>query len=179
MSLYSKIRGTFETLFQIGKAGPQLKNNGGNVDVRNPADAAYVNVRGADPLTNDDLLTLRYFNANSEGVTGLKFIKMPLALVTKVSTSIIPDNATILHCILDVTTPYSAGTTVQVSRTGGGATVMGTTDNDPTIQAQHEVPQATSWGATGAGTVTATIAGAPSVGVAMLYIGYSIPNDIS
>jgi hypothetical protein len=47
MSLYSKVRGTFETLFQLGKGGPQLKNNSGTVLFRNSADSAYANVGAA------------------------------------------------------------------------------------------------------------------------------------
>ena len=44
MSVYSKVRGTFETLFQLGKSGPQLKNNSGAVEFRNSTDAGYVSI---------------------------------------------------------------------------------------------------------------------------------------
>jgi len=45
MSLFAKIRGTIETIFQLGLSGPQLKNNGGIIDARNAADSAYAVVR--------------------------------------------------------------------------------------------------------------------------------------
>jgi hypothetical protein len=44
MSLYSKVRGTFETLFQLGKGGPQLKNSSGAVQFRNSADSAFASI---------------------------------------------------------------------------------------------------------------------------------------
>jgi hypothetical protein len=45
MSVYSKLRGTIETLFQLGLGGPNLKNNGGAVEARNAADGAFAIVR--------------------------------------------------------------------------------------------------------------------------------------
>jgi len=61
--MLSKIRGTIETLFRIGIGGPNLKDNGGEIEARNAADAAFVNVRGADPVIADDLVTKRYADA--------------------------------------------------------------------------------------------------------------------
>lgn len=60
MSLWSKIRGTVETIFQIGLGGPQIKNNSGVVEARNAADSAYAIVRGATPVGNNDLATKTY-----------------------------------------------------------------------------------------------------------------------
>jgi len=51
MSLWSKIRGTAESLFQLGLGGPQLKSNAGVVEHRDAADSAFVISRGADPAT--------------------------------------------------------------------------------------------------------------------------------
>lgn len=68
MSLRAKIRGTIETLFQLGIGGPQWKANSGNIDARDSGDAAYVNVRGDDPVIDDDLVTLRYFDSNAGAV---------------------------------------------------------------------------------------------------------------
>lgn len=71
MPLYQKIRGVIGSLFQVGSTdatpGPNLKNNGGVLDVRDSGDAAYVNVRGADPVIADDLVTKRYGDANYLG----------------------------------------------------------------------------------------------------------------
>jgi hypothetical protein len=58
MSLFSKIRGTIETLFQLGLGGPQLKNNSGVVEVRNSTDAAFAIARAASPVGTNDLVTL-------------------------------------------------------------------------------------------------------------------------
>jgi hypothetical protein len=73
-SLWSKIRGTIETAFQIGLGGPQLKNNSGAIDVRNSGDSAYAIVRGATPLANNDLATKAYVDQNSKPFpVGLQF----------------------------------------------------------------------------------------------------------
>lgn len=180
MSFFSKIRGTFETLFQIGKNGPQLKNNAGVIENRNSVDAAFVIARALDPVGNDDLVTLRHFNANNDAATGVTVVQMPLALATKVSTTVIPDDATILDAIIDVTTAYDAAALFNVTRTGD-VTVNPIADGDSdlaTIGTYH-VPQTQSWGTTGTGTVTATLTNSPTVGVAVLYIAYVTPNDIS
>jgi hypothetical protein len=61
MSLWSKIRGTLEALFQIGgPTGPQLKNNAGAVEARNSADTAYAVMRGGAPVGDNDLATKTY-----------------------------------------------------------------------------------------------------------------------
>lgn len=182
MSFFSKIRGTFEALFQIGKGGPQLKNNAGVIEARNAADAAFAIVRGLDPVAANDLLTLSYFNAHNAGAAGLELIKMPLAHATKVSTATIPDNSIIVFAIIDVTTIYDGTTpTFTVKRTGDATVIpIDTGDSDLTIQNTYQVPQVKSWGTTGAGTVTATFAGAGNtVGAGVLYIAYATPIDIS
>lgn len=182
MSFFSKIRGTFETLFQIGKGGPQLKNNGGIIEARNSADAAYVIARALDPVGNQDLVTLGYFNSHNEGAAGIELVKMPLARATKVSTATIPDNSIIRFAIIDVTTLYDGTTpTFTVKRTGDATVIpIDTGDSDLTQVNTFQVEQTKSWGATGAGTVTATFAGTGNtVGASVLYIGYSTPIDIS
>ena len=181
MSFFSKIRGTFETLFQIGKGGPQLKNASGALESRDPTDAAYVNHRGLDPVVAQDFVTLTYFNANNDAATGLTLVQMPLALVTKVSTTIIPDDATIEYAYIRVTTAYDAGALWNVQRTGdAGVAPMATGDSDAAVVGTYNVPQDdTDWGSTAAGTVTATLTNSPTVGVAVLVIAYSTPNDIS
>lgn len=66
MSLFSRIAGVVESFFQVGgPSGPAWKNNSGNIDARNASDAAFVNVRGLDPVIADDLVTKRYADASS------------------------------------------------------------------------------------------------------------------
>jgi hypothetical protein len=60
MSLFSKIRGTIENLFQLGLAGPQLKNNAGVIEARNAADSGFVIARGAAPVGDSDLTNKQY-----------------------------------------------------------------------------------------------------------------------
>jgi len=181
MSWYSKIRGTVETLFQLGLTGPQLKNNSGIVEMRDATDAAFVITRGLDPVGNNDYVTKLYFDNNNAAANGLTVVALPLALATKISTAAIPDNAIIRWAVLDVTTAYdTASPTFNVQRTGDATVVPhASTDSNLKKIAQYEVPQITDWGSTGAGTVTATLAGSPTVGAAVLYIAYTTPTDIS
>lgn len=176
----SRLRGTMSTIFQLGKAGPNIKNSSGVVEFRDNADAAYVIARGLDPVGANDLVTKNYFDTNNAAANGITMVTMPLALVTKVSTATIPDNARIEGCWLEVTTAYDGGTTIEIERTGDATVeVMGTGDNNPVQTKLFHVPQMQDWGSTGAGTVTATIAGGPAAGAANIYIAYSTPTDIS
>jgi hypothetical protein len=58
MSLYQKLRGTMETLLQIGLGGPQVKNNAGVIEHRNATDTGFVVARGAAPVASNDFVTL-------------------------------------------------------------------------------------------------------------------------
>lgn len=60
MSVYSKIRGTIETIFQLGLGGPNLKASSGAVEARNAGDSTYAIVRGLSPVGNNDLTTKQY-----------------------------------------------------------------------------------------------------------------------
>jgi hypothetical protein len=65
MSFLSKIRGTVETLFQLGLGGPQLKANGAAIEARDATDAAFVVVRVATPVANEDAATKQYADGTS------------------------------------------------------------------------------------------------------------------
>jgi len=68
MSFLAKIRGTIETLFQLGLNGPNWKNNGGVIEARNAGDTDFVIVRGdGPPVAANDLTTKTYV----DGQTGL------------------------------------------------------------------------------------------------------------
>jgi len=74
MSLLSKIRGTIETIFQIGLAGPQVKNNAGAVELRNSADTGFAIARAASPVGANDLATKQYVDTLfSRTVVALQF----------------------------------------------------------------------------------------------------------
>lgn len=50
---WEKLRGTLRTIFQIGKGGPNIKNNAGVLEIRNPTDAAYSDLRVRKIIIND------------------------------------------------------------------------------------------------------------------------------
>ena len=182
MTVYKKLRGFVGSIFQLGLTGPQLKPiSGGVLEIRDDTDAAYAITRGLDPVGAQDYVTKTYFETNNAAANGLTIVEMPLALATKVSTAAIPDNATIHWAQIDVTTAYdTASPTFKVTRTGDATAVaLDSTDSNLKKISIYDVPQRTDWGSTGAGTVTATLVGAPTVGAAMLVIAYSTPTDIS
>jgi len=70
MNIFSKLLGTISPFFQIGgPKAPGLANDGGsgNLGAYNSGQSAYVNVRGADPVSSNDFVTLEYGNANYGG----------------------------------------------------------------------------------------------------------------
>lgn len=66
MSLWSKIKGTIESFWQIGLGGPQLKNNAGVLEARNSGDSGFVNFRVASPLGDNDAVTKQYADTLSK-----------------------------------------------------------------------------------------------------------------
>jgi hypothetical protein len=58
MGLFSNIVGTTSNLFQLGLGGPQIRNNAGVIEARNPANSAFVIARGLDPVAANDLMNL-------------------------------------------------------------------------------------------------------------------------
>lgn len=73
MSFLSKIRGTAESLFQIGLGGPQWKRNIAVVEARDATDATFAKVRAADPAGYDDLATRRHVE-QQDFVTAFMFM---------------------------------------------------------------------------------------------------------
>ncbi len=56
---------------ELGKGGPRLKDESGVVSARDTTDTAYAITRGADPVGEDDLVTLRYLRTRADvRVTG-------------------------------------------------------------------------------------------------------------
>jgi hypothetical protein len=56
--IISKLLGLSNSLIQLGLGGPNLRNNGGVVEARNPANSAFAVVRGANAVSSNDLVTL-------------------------------------------------------------------------------------------------------------------------
>lgn len=89
MSLWSKIRGTAETIFQLGLGGPQIKNNAGALEGRNAADVAFAILRTADPVGLDDAVNLRRLGLqaiNGFRLTGVTLTPVMTADSTTLST---------------------------------------------------------------------------------------------
>jgi len=76
MSLFAKIRGTIETIFQLGLGGPQLKGNGGAIEARNANDSGFAIVRAADPVGPNDVVNLEYASIYDIAVPTLAALRM-------------------------------------------------------------------------------------------------------
>lgn len=85
-ALYTKLLGTSELSFEIGLTGPKVVNNSGALEAKNAAASGFVVVRGADPVTLDDLATKRYVDSSKS-----------FCLVYRQAdcTSAIPNNTTV------------------------------------------------------------------------------------
>jgi hypothetical protein len=75
-SVYDRIRGTAELLFQLGLGGPQFRNQTVSsvvgIEMRNAGNTGYVVARAADPVGDDDLVTKR----SNDGDFALVFLLM-------------------------------------------------------------------------------------------------------
>lgn len=91
------------------------------------------------------------------------------------STSEIPANARILECAVEVTTPYSAGATIQVGSTSTADLAQATTDNNPQSAARYVVAQDTAW-ETSASVVRVAVSNTPAAGVGVCVVKYTNPN---
>ena len=80
MSLWTRLRGTVDTLWQIGLGGPLIKNNSSVLEARNAADNAFIIMRGLDPVGDTDFATKFYAD-----VTGL--IKCRVATTANITLS--------------------------------------------------------------------------------------------
>jgi len=103
-------------------------------------------------------------------------IRIPIALITVSSTTSIPIGSIVMSARLDITTPYSPGTTISLGQAGLVAEFMPTGDNTPTIAGLYEDRQDTAAASTN--PLLATIAGGPAAGAGFAIIEYTIaPNS--
>jgi hypothetical protein len=173
MSLWSKIRGTIETAWQIGLGGPQVKANAGNLEARNAADAAFVIVRGATPVAANDLATKAYVDSGAViadgGVQEIRFAITTAAAQNSVTS--IPNGAIVVDAELSIVTPYTGGTTITVGNAGSPALLMAATDSAPGAAGLYQVMQDTTFTG-GPATVLVTIAGGPVAGAGFAIVRY-------
>jgi hypothetical protein len=173
MSLWSKIRGTVETLFQIGLQGPQLKNNSGAIESRNATDTGFAIARGATPVGANDLATKAYTDAGDVGASGaVQEIRIAVALVTVSSVTSLPIGSIIVDAQLDITTPYSGGATISLGQTGAVAEFQATTDNLPQATGLYQNMQDTAAASTN--PLLVTVVGAPAAGDAQAIVRYVV-----
>lgn len=164
---------------QIGNQGPRIKQNNGVIENRNAADDAFAIVRGADPVDANDLLTKQYFEANNASADSIVARQFSLTESNKVTTGQIPDNSIINKVIVHVTAAYDNGATMTMTRTGGGATLINPSDVVLDELGFYVISDCqVDWGSTGAGAVSTTFTGAPTVGEATVYIHYYMPTSI-
>lgn len=97
----------------------------------------------------------------------------PGTAATTTSTTQMPAGAVVIDCRVNVTTPYSAGATIEVGIAGTLADFMGTADNDPQLDGLYSVPQQTT--VAGASAVVVTIGAGPVAGVCVVLVFYVIP----
>lgn len=175
MSIFSKLRGTIEQIFQIGLGGPQIKNNAGALDVRNADDTNYAIVRGATPVGDNDLVTKAYLG--EQLVTGsVRSVRIELTTdAAQTSTKEIPLNAVVLRSRVNITTAYTAGTTITVGNSTSPTLLQTTTDNLATAVGVYEVPQETLWTLTA--PVVVTLAGTPTTGQGFVVVEYTLPDE--
>ncbi len=111
-------------------------------------------------------------SAAGGGVVRIRFAVGTAASTSSVTS--IPAGAFVSSCFLDVDTPYSAGTTLSIGRTGSLALLMATTDNDPTLAVQYQADQDTAWGASPL-PIVVTLTGAPAAGACEVVVDYAVP----
>ena len=68
MSIFQKIKGTIESVWQIGLGGPLFKDNSGVLEARNAADSDYVRLKALAPVDDNDLVTKKYADTLSKPV---------------------------------------------------------------------------------------------------------------
>ena len=273
---FKKLRGIIGDIFQLGKAGPNIKNNSGVVQLRNDDDSAFARVQGADPTADQDFVTRKFldtikgsvivagqadcsvslptntatrryvvvttagsgavlgdllyddgsssgnmtivakangriisvltalsggtisFDADSQytwdddGSSGsTQWVKTgdiasltgPMRVVryaidnsaSQDSTFVLPTNARVLQCDLEITTAYSGGATIEIGTTADGNLFMESTDNVPQNDGNvYSVPQDTDSGA--ASVVRTTVGNTPAAGAGVVTVIFTVPN---
>ena len=168
-----KIIGTIQTTFQIGLGGPLWNNNAGNLEARNAANSGFVIGRGATPVAANDWATKAYVDSGAiiadGGVQEIRFALTTAAAQNSVTS--VPSGAIVVDAELDITTGYSAGTTITVGNAGSPALLMASGDSLATAIGLYQVHQDTAYTG-GPATILVTIAGSPSVGAGFAIVRY-------
>lgn len=151
-----------------------LKNNVGVFEARDNADAAYIIGRGADPVGNNDWVTLQYLNANGGNYQVIQYTITAAGGATQDSVTSIPAGAVVFETWEEVTIAWSGGTTINIGDTSTPALLVATADVDETSTDIYAFPGNTPW--PGASVVRATIGGAPGAGASKITVFYATPK---
>ena len=117
-------------------------------------------------------------SSSGGGTDAVTEVRFPIGTgATQTSNDAIPANSIVVDAELDIETPYSPGTTIEVGSATSLALLMATTDSVPTSAALYAVHQDTPWGGAGS-KVTVTIAGAPVAGSGLCIVRYvQVPQN--
>jgi hypothetical protein len=99
-------------------------------------------------------------------------VRIPIALVSTSSNFSLPFGAIVESAKLDITTPYSAGATIELGQTGALSEFMGTGDNNPQAAAIYVLDQDTAAASTN--PLLVTIGGAPAAGAGFAIVKFVI-----
>lgn len=102
------------------------------------------------------------------------WIRVPIALVTVSSTTSMPIGARVVQARVQITTPYTAATTISLGVAGTPTIFQLTTDNNTQLAETYIKFQDTSIGAASA-PLLITVAGGPAVGAGVALIEYTTP----
>lgn len=117
------------------------------------------------------------FGASAGGSASgdVSMIRIPIGIrATTSSTAGIPAGAVVFDARLDVVTPYSGGTTIELGVAGTPAAFMGPADNVATVAGLYQLEQDTPVGATA--PLFVTIAGGPVAGDGFALVLYAMPQ---
>lgn len=68
MAIFKKIRGTIESIFQLGLDGQNIKSNGSAVEIRDSDDTSFATLRAGAPSGDNDVAT-KFYVDSVEGIT--------------------------------------------------------------------------------------------------------------
>lgn len=86
----------------------------------------------------------------------------------------IDDTAYVTECWVEVTTPYTGGTTISVGQAGSTSLFQSTSGNSPIATGKYITNQDTQAIATG--PIRVTIGGSPAAGAGFVMVKYSTPD---
>ncbi len=172
MGLYARMAGIVTSFFTWGEGGPGINVNGAALEVKNNANSGFAVMRGANPVGANDFVTLGSLPGGLDGP--VLAISVAVGTANATSTAQIPLGAIVVGCQLNVTTPYSAGTTIEVGFTGTPGAFLGLGDNTATAAGLYKADQQTTLG--GNEAVLVTVLGGPAAGVSQALVLFTIPS---